>query len=653
MSGGLILAIESSCDETGIALIEDGRLIRSNVVASQVALHAASGGIVPEVAARAHLRWIVPVLDEAWADADATWADIDAVAVTYGPGLAGSLLVGVNFAKALAWVHEKPLVAVNHLEGHVYAAWLRDPGEAERPDPVFPLVALVVSGGHTFLAEMPDHLTYRLLGTTLDDAAGEAFDKVGRLLGLPYPGGPAIGRAAEAATRRDRVFPRAWLGDSYDLSFSGLKTAARRIVAEARAEAGLADTPAAPLPEAVVAELAWGFEDAVVDVLATKTIRAAKVDRRAVDRDGRWGGGQPRAPGASRRGGRGARHPADRAATGPVHRQRGDDRGGRRAAVRGRRAGRASIWMRGPHCRWPLKRPGEQVRRAADRSRRRAGHASRGGPARPPQPVAELPGRPRRPRGDPRRGGSRPRTADPRDRAGAGAADRRSPRRRRRGHRGRARSGARGVPARALRRRRDAPADRGRRARPGPRPPRGTALRRRGEPAVPHHEPDPARAPRGAATTGALGPDGPARGRGTDRGAAREDELPLGLRPVPRARPDRVRGPGGRLRARTGGRVGRHRRRAVRRRRPARSGERGRVVAPRPGRLPRASQDDPQRPVPPAPARCRSRDGRPWRPRGSRRTAGRRRWRSGSGSPCTRRSARSGPMGAAAATTSP
>jgi len=275
VSGGLILAIESSCDETGIALIEDGRLIRSNVVASQVALHAASGGIVPEVAARAHLRWIVPVLDEAWADANATWANIDAVAVTYGPGLAGSLLVGVNFAKALAWVHEKPLVAVNHLEGHVYAAWLRDPGDAERPDPIFPLVALVVSGGHTFLAEMRDHLTYRLLGTTLDDAAGEAFDKVGRLLGLPYPGGPAIGRAAEAATRRDRVFPRAWLGDSYDLSFSGLKTAARRIVAEARADAGLADSPDAPLPEALVAELAWGFEDAVVDVLATKTIRAA------------------------------------------------------------------------------------------------------------------------------------------------------------------------------------------------------------------------------------------------------------------------------------------------------------------------------------------------------------------------------------------
>jgi len=274
VSGRLTLAIESSCDETGIALIEDGRRIVANVVASQTALHAPSGGIVPEVAARAHLRWIVPVLDEAWADAGATWDDVEAIAVTYGPGLAGSLLVGINFAKALAWVHDKPLVGVNHLEGHVYAAWLRDPGEPEPLEPVFPLVALVVSGGHTFLTEMRDHLTYRLLGTTLDDAAGEAFDKVGRLLGLGYPGGPAIGRAAESATRRDRVFPRAWLGDSYDLSFSGLKTAARRIVTEARADAGLAAAPEAPLPEDVVAELAWGFQDSVVDVLATKTIRA-------------------------------------------------------------------------------------------------------------------------------------------------------------------------------------------------------------------------------------------------------------------------------------------------------------------------------------------------------------------------------------------
>ena len=145
-------------------------------------------------------------MDEAWAAAGVTWDDIDAVTVTYGPGLAGSLLVGINFAKALAWVHDKPLVGVNHLEGHVYASWLLDPDEAEHAEPAFPLVALVVSGGHTFLAEMRDHLTYRLLGQTVDDAAGEAFDKVGRLLGLGYPGGPAIQRAAEAATARDRVF---------------------------------------------------------------------------------------------------------------------------------------------------------------------------------------------------------------------------------------------------------------------------------------------------------------------------------------------------------------------------------------------------------------------------------------------------------------
>ena len=276
LTGKLILSIESSCDETGIAVVEEGRLIRSNVVASQVALHAPSGGIVPEVAARAHLRWIVPVLDEAWSDAGVNWLDVGAIAVTYGPGLAGSLLVGINFAKALAWVHDLPLIGVNHLEGHVYAAWLRDASEPERPDPIFPLVALVVSGGYTFLVEMRDHLAYRLLGSTVDDAAGEAFDKVGRLLGLGYPGGPAISLAADSATERDRAFPRAWLGDTFDFSFSGLKTAARRIVTEARADERLGTDPAEPLPPAVVAELAWGFQNAVVDVLATKTVRAAK-----------------------------------------------------------------------------------------------------------------------------------------------------------------------------------------------------------------------------------------------------------------------------------------------------------------------------------------------------------------------------------------
>jgi N6-L-threonylcarbamoyladenine synthase len=276
VSGPLVLSIESSCDETAIAVVEGGRRIHANVVASQTALHAASGGIVPEVAARAHLRWIVPVLDEALSGAGIGAADVDAIAVTYGPGLAGSLLVGINFAKALALVHDRPLVGVNHLEGHLYAAWLLDPGEAGRPEPTFPLVALIVSGGHTFLVEMTGHLTYRLLGQTVDDAAGEAFDKVGRLLGLSYPGGPAIQQAAAEARDRETVFPRAWLGDTYDFSFSGLKTAARRTVDEAKKSAGLPTTdPASRLSDAATAELAWGFQDSVVDVLASKTIRAA------------------------------------------------------------------------------------------------------------------------------------------------------------------------------------------------------------------------------------------------------------------------------------------------------------------------------------------------------------------------------------------
>ena len=275
---GRILAVESSCDETAVAVVERGRRIISSVVASQVTLHSETGGIVPEVAARAHLRWMIPVLDEARARAGIEdWSELDAVAVTEGPGLAGSLLVGITMAKTLAWVSGLPLVPVNHLEGHIYAAWLLDPDEPEGPVPQFPLVALVVSGGHTFIVEMTDHLEYRLLGQTVDDAAGEAFDKVGRLLGLTYPGGPAIMAAAAGSEHHDRRFPRAWLGDSYDFSFSGLKTAARRAVAETL---GLPPETrrleAAALSAADVAELAWGFQDSVVDVLATKTIKAAR-----------------------------------------------------------------------------------------------------------------------------------------------------------------------------------------------------------------------------------------------------------------------------------------------------------------------------------------------------------------------------------------
>jgi len=276
---GIVVSVETSCDETAVAIVEDGRRIRASVVASQVAMHAATGGIVPEVAARAHLRWIVPVFEEARAAAGIDdWSIVEAVAVTNGPGLAGSLLVGINFAKTLAYVHDVPLVPVNHLEGHIYAAWLLDSGEADRPAPSFPLVALVVSGGHTFLVQMSDHLSYRLLGETVDDAAGEAFDKVGRLLGLPYPGGPAIMEAAAGAERRDVIFPRAWMGDSYDFSFSGLKTAARRSIELAAGSGRRA--PAGPASEGLdagmVAELAYGFQESVVDVLATKTGRAAE-----------------------------------------------------------------------------------------------------------------------------------------------------------------------------------------------------------------------------------------------------------------------------------------------------------------------------------------------------------------------------------------
>ena len=267
MSGPRILAIESSCDETGVAVVVGGRRIEANQVASQVALHAPTGGIVPEVAARQQLRWIVPTLEAALEEADATWADLDAVAVTYGPGLIGSLLVGVNVAKALSAARDLPLVGVNHIEGHIYANWLttQPAGDPQPPEPAFPLLCLVVSGGHTQLVLMHDHGRYTLLGQTVDDAAGEAFDKVGRLLDLPYPGGPAISAAAVGATPATR-FPRARTEGPYDFSFSGLKTAVLREV-EGYRERG----------EAIPVDgIAAAFEEAVVDALATKTVAAAR-----------------------------------------------------------------------------------------------------------------------------------------------------------------------------------------------------------------------------------------------------------------------------------------------------------------------------------------------------------------------------------------
>ncbi len=266
MTGPRILAIESSCDETGVAVVVGGRRIEANQVATQVALHAATGGIVPEIAARQQLRWIIPTLAAALEQADVGWDGLDAVAVTYGPGLIGSLLVGVNLAKAISVAHDLPLVGVNHIEGHIYANWLTETADGPMPaEPEFPLLCLVVSGGHTQLVLMHDHGRYELLGQTVDDAAGEAFDKVGRLLELPYPGGPAISDAAVGATPATR-FPRARTKGRYDFSFSGLKTAVLREVMAYR-ERG------EPIP---VDGIAAAFEEAVVDALATKTVAAAR-----------------------------------------------------------------------------------------------------------------------------------------------------------------------------------------------------------------------------------------------------------------------------------------------------------------------------------------------------------------------------------------
>ena len=267
-----ILGIESSCDETAAAVVENGRLIQSNLVASQVELHAQFGGVFPEVASRQHIRTIYTIIEQALQQAHLDFSDVDAIAVTRGPGLPGSLVVGLNTAKGLALGSGLPLVGVNHLEGHVYSAWLDwprlsgDGNVAEKPVPQFPLVALIVSGGHTELILMRDHLRYKRLGATLDDAAGEAFDKVARLLGLSYPGGPSIQQASQDGNPQLFDFPRAWLEDTWNFSFSGLKTAVLREVRSLQAHR-------TSLP---VADLAASFQAAVVDVLVGKTLRAAE-----------------------------------------------------------------------------------------------------------------------------------------------------------------------------------------------------------------------------------------------------------------------------------------------------------------------------------------------------------------------------------------
>lgn len=282
-----ILAIETSCDETAAAVVRDGRIVVANIVASQIDEHRRYGGIVPEVASRQHMIALTPVIREALASLPNGWSDIAAVAATNGPGLSGALMTGLNAAKSIAWARGLPFIGVNHIEAHIYANWL---GEAEPPR--FPVVALVVSGGHTMLVllERPGH--YQILGQTRDDAAGEAFDKSARLMGLGFPGGPAIQQAAERAPG-GVTLPRAWLRDSYDFSFSGLKTAVLHQVQERNRRDTLpppsrrsrnedrATLPPVPLGsdpqhDRFIAQLAWAFQESVVDVLVTKAIEAAR-----------------------------------------------------------------------------------------------------------------------------------------------------------------------------------------------------------------------------------------------------------------------------------------------------------------------------------------------------------------------------------------
>jgi N6-L-threonylcarbamoyladenine synthase len=289
----LILAIETSCDETAAAVVRDGRTVVSNVISSQVDLHRQYGGIVPEVASREHVRNVIPVLREALAPLTDPAAELDAIAVTHGPGLAGSLLVGVNVAKALALAWDRPLLAVHHLESHLYANWLVS---QEEQLPHYPCVCLVISGGHTSLILIEDHSKYRQLGQTLDDAAGEAFDKAARILGLGYPGGPAIEQAARRGQPGHHKLPRAWLRGTHDFSFSGLKTALYRLAQEERRrdaslyygkDRGTQDLPPGevprlsragefpPLGSQVAADLAAAFQEAVVEILVRKTAEAA------------------------------------------------------------------------------------------------------------------------------------------------------------------------------------------------------------------------------------------------------------------------------------------------------------------------------------------------------------------------------------------
>ena len=272
----LLLGIETSCDETAVAVVADGRRILSNVISSQVEIHARYGGVVPEVASRQHMLAMTPIYHQAMREAGVSTDNLDGVSVTAGPGLAGSLLVGVNYAKGLAMGLGLPLYGMNHLEGHMYAAWLEE-GPTPEEAVGFPMVCLLVSGGHTDLVLMRGHGDYHHLGGTRDDAAGEAFDKAARVMGLGFPGGPAIQREAQGASSVEPL-PRAWMRGTLEFSFSGLKTALLHRAREMGVAVGLPDGPEELDDDGLERRraLAAGFQEAAVDVLVGKTLDAAR-----------------------------------------------------------------------------------------------------------------------------------------------------------------------------------------------------------------------------------------------------------------------------------------------------------------------------------------------------------------------------------------
>lgn len=271
--GMKILGIETSCDETAAAVVEDGQHILSNAVVSQIDIFAEYGGVIPEVAARSHLEVIMPVIEKALKDAKCTWGDIDAIAVTYAPGLLGSLLIGTLTARTLAILHDKPLYAVHHLKSHVYANWLEN--ESTIP---FPILAMVISGGHTQILYMPEHDKFEIIGTTRDDAIGECFDKVAKILGLPYPGGPSIAKAAKDGDENKYKLPHPKI-DGLDFSFSGLKTAVLRAVQK---ELGLPISHPSHdlknhLTKKQVADFAASFQKTAIDILLKKLSEAKQL----------------------------------------------------------------------------------------------------------------------------------------------------------------------------------------------------------------------------------------------------------------------------------------------------------------------------------------------------------------------------------------